>query len=585
MPRSERNALLATLLVVAGCIALLIVVVASIGNRPPICAAAAAECCGLCDHPQILRLQDAGIGDVRTLDPPNAVDPASLQIAEAVYPGLVVLDKNLTPIPWAAQALPTVSSDGLTYTFTVKPGLKWSDDTPITSETFAFSMNRALNPCNAFNAAYYLYAIKDAVAFNVDETCVLATHTLKGPIKTLINDSITTPNAQTLVITLQRPAAYFLAAMSYPASYAVPEQLIKRYGASYTEHMADGSGFGGDLFKITRWDHAGHLTLTSNDAFWGTKPKLREVDYTFSKDATTAYNAYLAGQTAVCFAPASQIAQARTHTGFRQIPIQRIDYYAMNWRMKPFDDVRMRRAFAIAIDKQALVNDVWNGTVVSTNHIVPDGMPGYNPDLKGPDGTQSLTGATQMANQLATAYATETNCGTATDFSKCPKVALTIPSGDAGAATEAAEARQMWLNAMPNYPISIQVYTGGLVESLWSGPRHRLQFQAKTWIEGYPDPQDWLSTTLACDSAYNLGNACDQRAEQLMKAADANPDQAARLAQYQQAEQSLVTEVAWLPLDQATTWWEVKPWLRNFTIASDGLIPKESWQIMYVTAH
>ena len=580
MPPSERNSLLATLLMLAGCFALVIgcVVWSVTTHRQPVCT----YCCGdeLCSPP-ILHLQGAGVADVRTLDPPNAIDPLSLQIAENIYPGLVALAPSLQPIPWAAQALPTISADGLTWTFTLRPGLKWSDGTPITAQTFAYSINRALDPCNAFNAAYYLYAIKDAVAFNADETCDQRTHTIKGPLQTLIGDSIHAPDAQTLVITLARPDTAFLAAMTYPAAAAVPQQLIEQYGAKYTEHLADGPGFGGDLFKVTKWDHAGHLVLQRNDNFWGDKPKLREVDYTFFKDATTAYNAYLAGQTAVGFAPAAQLTQARTHQGFHQIPIQQIDYYALNWTTAPFNDLRMRQAFALALDKQALANNVLHETVLPTNHIVPNGAPGFNPSLLGPDGTQSLTGDPWRANQLAAAYAADTGCGTATDFSRCPRVTLTVYSSDSQAVAEAA--RQMWLKAMPHYPISIQMSGGSLLQSL--SAKQQFQLQAQTWVGDYPDPQDWLSTNLACDSPYNVSHACDQQTDQLLKAADANPNQAARLAEYQQAEQLLVTEVAWLPLDQVTTWWEVKPYLQNYTVSPTGLIPKQSWQTMFLTPH
>jgi oligopeptide transport system substrate-binding protein len=589
-PQSERNDMVTNVIMLVGCLALMIACVVFVAIRPRACTAAAG-CCGSCapDSPQNLSLQGVGATDVRTLDPPNATDPLSLQIVENVYPGLVALDPNLQPIPWAAQALPTVSSDGLTWTFTLRPGLKWSDGTPITAQTFAYSIDRALNPCNAFNAAYYLYPIKDAVAFNADEVCDQQTHTIKGPIQTLIGDSIHAPNAQTLVITLARPETAFLAAIAYPAAAAVPQQLIEQYGAKYTEHLADGSGFGGDLFRVTKWVHAGeldgnhvsHLVLQRNDNFWGDKPRLREVDYTFFKDASTAYNAYLAGHTDVGFAPAAQLTQAKTHQGFHQIPIQQIDYYSMNWTKAPFNDLRMRKAFALALDKQAIVNNVLHDTVLSTNHIVPNGTPGFNPGLLGPDGTQSLTGDPQLANHLAAAYAADTGCGAATDFSRCPKVTLTVYSSDSQAVAEAA--RQMWLKAMPRYPISIQMAGGGLLQSL--SAKQQFQLQAQTWVGDYPDPQDWLSTNLTCDSPYNVGNACDRQVDQLMKQAGVIPDQAARLEEYQQAEQALVTEVAWLPLDQATTWWEVKPYLKNYTVSPNGLIPKQAWQTMFLTAH
>jgi peptide/nickel transport system substrate-binding protein/oligopeptide transport system substrate-binding protein len=530
---------------------------------------------------QTVVLQATGVTEVKTMDPPNATDVYSVAYSSIVFPGLVVLDKNLTAIPWAASALPTVSSDGLTWTFKVRSGLKWSDGTPITAQTYAFSMNRAENPCNAFGAAYYLYAIKDASAFN-SEKCDTASGKITGPVQTLIGDSINATDSQTLVVTLAQPATYFLYAMTYPTSYAVPEQLVSKYGSTnWTNHLADNGGFGGDIFKVTQWNHVGDLILSRNDAFWGTKPVLSKVDVKFYKDTTTAYNAYLAGQSDVGVAPVAQLAQAKTHKTFHQIPVQQIDYLGTNWKMAPFDSLEMRQAFDIALDKTTIANVILKGTVTASNHIVPSGMPGYNAALVGPDGTQNLSGNTAKANQLATDYATKTGCGTATDFSKCPAVTLTIISGSEDLQNAAAAEQQMWLKAFPKYPITITSIDFNTL--LQKTSAHQLQFWTLAWIEDYPDPQDWLTTNLACDSAYNSGFACDQQADALMKQADGNPDQTSRLKQYQQAEQILVTQVAWLTTDQATNWWETGPHLQGYTITAGGLVPRESWQSMYIT--
>jgi peptide/nickel transport system substrate-binding protein/oligopeptide transport system substrate-binding protein len=551
-----------------------------------ICAVLLAACgaphpceAGYCAARQFVRLQAASVTDVKTMDPPNATDVYSVDYTSIVFPGLVVLDKNLNAIPWASSALPTVSSDGLIWTFTVRPDLKWSDGTPITAETYAYSMNRAENPCNAFGAAYYLYAIKDAAAFN-GERCD-TTGKITGPIQTLLGDSITTTSSLTLHITLTQPATAFLAAMTYPTSYAVPEQLINQYGAKWTDHLADNGGFGGDLFMVKKWNHVGDLILARNDAFWGAKPTIQEVDVKFYRYTADAYNAYLAGQADVGFAPVAQLAQAKTtHKTFHEIPVQQINYYAMNWKIAPFNDLRMRQAFALALDKQALANNSLQETVIPTNHIVPLGAPGYNPDLVGPDGANNLTGNLTLANRLAAQYAEDTHGGTATDFSKCPPVMLTLFNDSTNTENEAQAAIQMWLKAMPKYPLT---YSGPPDTLLQSNTARNLQFWSLAWVQDYPDPQDWLSTNLACGSSYNAGSTCDPQADALMRAADMNPDQSTRLQEYQEAEQLLVTNVAWLPLDQATTWWETGPHLQGFTIAADGLIPRESWQTMYRT--
>ena len=533
------------------------------------------------DSQQVFHDQIGGIADIKTLDPAVNTDLYSAEAIELLYPGLLGLDPKLAVEPWAAQAMPTVSSDGLTYTFKVKSGLKWSDGTPINAQTYAYSINRAESPCTASPAAYYLYVLKDALTFNTAETCTNGK--ISGKVQTLIGDSINTPDAQTLVLTLAQPATYFLEAFTYPTSDAVPEQLINQYPTTWTQHLADGSGFGGNLYKVTLWNHAGSLVLQRNDAFWGTKPKLREIDFTFYKDTTTAYNSYLAGKDDIGGAPTAQLAAAKKHAGFHQVGVQQIDYYAMNWKIKPFDDVRVRQAFEIALNKTALADTVLHGAVEATNHIVPSGMPGYNQALKGPDGTQSLTGNTQTANQLAAAYAADTHCGTATDFSGCPAVTLTIPSGSVDGSNEAAAAQQMWAAAFPKWKINItSIDFGTLLTNLNA---KTVQFWAIAWIEDYPDPQDWLTTNLACDSAYNSGNACDTTADQLMHTADANPNLTERLTQYQQAEQILVTKVGWLPLDQATTWWEIRPWVVNFNVAAGGLTPLDTWQQIYIAKH
>lgn len=532
------------------------------------------------DSLQILHLGVIGMSDLKTFDPPNVTDQYAMQFTSMVFPGLVVLGANLSPEPWAATALPTVSPDGLTWIFHVRPGLKWSDGVPIDAQDFAFSLSRAESPCGKTLDASYLFAIKDAQAFN-SEACEANGVTANGPIQSLIGDSIIIADPLTLDIQLNTPAPALLAAMTFPVAYAVPEQLVMQYGAQYTQHLADGSGFGGDMFKVTRWDHDGALVLTRNDAFWGQKPKLREVDVLFFDDPNTAYDAYQAGQLDVGVAPLPELAAARVHPTFHQVGIGQISYFAMNWQMAPFTDVRMREAFDLALDKAAMASDVLHGAVTATNHIVPSGIPGYNPNLLGPDGTRNVNGNTQQANQLATAYAQAEGCGGGTDFSRCPQVVLMIVVGDQDAANEAAVAQQMWLRAMPNYPIIIDDVDPTVLRQQLNAKQAQLWLG--TWSEDYPDPQDWLSTNLTCASPRNAGSACVSPADTLMASADANLNQSARMIQYQQAEQLLVTQVAWIPLCQATVWWETGPHLSGYTLDGTGSVPRAAWQRMYVT--
>src|SRR5215469_3607236 len=189
---------------------------------------------------QILRYPlNANSIDIKTMDPALNQDFYSYFPISLVYPGLLTLNASGQPIPWAATSMPTFNSTDNTYTFTVRSGLRWSDGTPINANTFAYSINRSLNPCTASLVTYYMFPIKDAEAFST-EACS-SSGTASGKIKTLIGDSLNVPNTQTLVITLNAPAPYFLQAMCYPTAFAQPEQLINKYGTkNWTAHLTGG---------------------------------------------------------------------------------------------------------------------------------------------------------------------------------------------------------------------------------------------------------------------------------------------------------------------------------------------------------
>jgi ABC-type oligopeptide transport system substrate-binding subunit len=146
----------------------------------------------------------------------------------------------------------------LTYTFRVHTGMRWSDGTPIDATTFAYSINRTLDPCTQAYPAYYLYDLAGAEAFN-NSACPF------GAIKstaTLIGASIQTPDPLTVRLTLAHPAGYFLTKLTRPTSWAVPQTLIERYTqpvhssyngsngttSTWTKHVLDDGPFGGNLF-------------------------------------------------------------------------------------------------------------------------------------------------------------------------------------------------------------------------------------------------------------------------------------------------------------------------------------------------
>jgi peptide/nickel transport system substrate-binding protein/oligopeptide transport system substrate-binding protein len=533
------------------------------------------------DDKQILRRYlVAASADVKQLDPARITDFYSYFPAYLTYPALVTLDDQLQVTPWAADGMPTVSADGKTYTFKVKQGMKWSDGTPIDANVFAYSINRTLNPCTKSLVASYLYPIANAAAFN-GETCNADGKTAKGAISTLIGTSITATDAQTLVIKLAAPAAYFLEAMTYPTSFAVPQSLIDQYGLkNWTDHLADNGGFGGNLFKITSWDHKGHLTLVRNDSFWGTKPVLKEVDFTVYKTTDTEYADYQTGHLEVGTPPSAQYQQAKSKPGFHEAPVLDIGYLQPNWKKAPFDDVRVRQALSLALDRDSIANKVLAGLDLPTYHIVPQGMPGYNPNLTGPNGVTSLSGDPTQAASLMKAYATD-KCGG--DLTKCAPVTFTV-SNDTDTVKEATAELAMWQQAFPGYPMKLATtdFNTLLDEAYSASPP---QLIAIGWIADYPDPQDWLSLQFGPNASNNTGNVHFPQADALMNQADANLDPTTRMQEYNQAEQLLVNQGAWLPVTQNKAVYLTAKYLHGYSVDALGYPTLATWQQAYVDSH
>jgi len=518
--------------------------------------------------------------DIRRLDPARITDLYSFTAAVLIYPGLVTLDSNLNVVPWAAESMPTVTDNGTTYTFKIRSGLKWSDGTAIDANTFAYSLNRSLDPCTTAGGASYLYSIKGAAAFN-SGTCPTKQADAKNPVSatTLIGKSIVASDPQTLVITLEKPYAFFLGEMTTAVALAQPKQLVEQYGMKdWQEHLADNGGFGGNLFNVKVWDHKGKLNLVRNEGFWGTKPSLKEIDFKIYADADTAYNDYKNGQVDRSTPPSAQYVAAKARPDFHEIPYLATAYIQPNWKKAPFDDVNARQAFAISINKDSIANQVLKGSMIPTNHIVPEGELGYYKDLKGPDGTTSLKGDAAKAKELITAYA-QAKCGG--DVTKCTPVDYyTSDTPDNVAMTQAILAQ--WQAAMPGYPIKVHnIAFNDLLDKVYSGDAPQLVGIA--WIVDYPDPQDWLSLQFLPGSSSNTGNVNDAAANDLMNKGDIEQDQATRMQLTNQAEQELVNQVAWIPLYQQKGPWVVSNHVVNFAQSSAGYPTLDTWTKIYIT--
>jgi len=523
-------------------------------------------------------VQPIGVADISTFDPALSTNVDSITAIDLVFTGLVQLDDGLNVRPELAQSY-ELAPDRLSWTFHLRPGLKFSDGAPLTSRDVAYSIDRALQPATKSpTAPIYLGLVLDADKLNA------------GKIKTIIGDSLIMPDDSTITIRMSKKTSYFLQALTYPCSYVVERSLIAKYGNAWTDHLSEGGGEG--PWKVQEYNHSTGITLVPNQYYHGEKPLLRKQVLAFYTNVDTIYQAYQVGQLSVAGVPAAVLDQARRMTReYQKIPTLSITYIAMNYLVKPFDIIKIRQAFALAINKDVIESRVLKNASLATNHIVPLGMPGYTTNLKGPAGEMGTAGDVNMARQL---FAEGLKEGGYASAAALPPIKLSYTSGSATSENITAVCMQMWQSILGVDVKPDPVDPNSLLTKIGSSANNPegLQMWRYGWIADYPDPQDWLTLQFdkgAPNNTVNYGqnnssNAVQQQANQaLMRQADVNPDPNARLQQYMLAEQQLVGDVAWFPLFQGVVHRLVKPCVQGLAVNAQSLIPPADWAKIYIS--
>ncbi len=519
-----------------------------------------------------------GVADFDTLDPALAHDVNSISAIQMIYTGLVGLNDSLQVVPQMASSW-QVDATGTSWTFHLRPHLKFADNTAITSADVAYSIDRALQPTTKSTIApLYLGLIKDS-----DQL-------LAGKINTLIGDSIFTPDPQTVVILTKQKAAYFLSMLTSPCAYVVEKTLITKYGEQFTDHLTEGGGAG--PFKVSSYIHRSSITFVPNTHYYNKPPQLQRVTFIFYHTAQQAYQDYQNKKVDVAQVPLSGLNQARKGADFHQVAQLWINYYTMNYLTKPFDNIHIRQAFALAINKTSIVKNVWDNTLTPTNHIVPAGMAGYNPNLTGPDGTQSVTGNPKRAQQLLQQGLKEEGW---TSVSQMPAITLSYVSDTANFDQEVSSLVQQWQKVLQVSVSTDPEDADTLLDKITNATDNSqgIQMWGLAWVGEYPDPQDWLSLQFGLGSPNNNMNygqnttadaAQQQLTQQQLATADAMVDttqEATRIHTYQQAEQQIVNDAAWIPMEQVNTLFLRSTALVGFKDNAQGIIPPDDWATIY----
>ena len=301
------------------------------------------------------------------LDPAlnSSVDGACLAIL--AFSGLFAYDEEGQLIPELAAEMPEVSEDGLTYTFKIREGLKWSDGEPLDAEDIVYSWNRLADPNTAADYSY----LCDSMNLERNDDGTLGIEA--------------SDDGLTFTCHLTQPCAYFLDLCAFPAFFPVPEQAV-------TEADPDGenpdawaleSGFvtSGPM-TCTAWKHNESMTYEKNENYWNAENvTLDSINFMLSADDTAIYNAYNDGSLQfIDTVPNDEIANVINNEDFFIVPNLGTYYVAFNVNSPLFDGktpeqaAAMRHAFSILIDRQYIVDAVGQTGQQPAGTFIPAGM-------------------------------------------------------------------------------------------------------------------------------------------------------------------------------------------------------------------
>jgi ABC-type transport system substrate-binding protein len=461
--------------------------------------------------------------DLTTLDPHVGYDWQNWSVIKSIFDGLMDYKPGTTELePDLAESY-TVSDDGLTYTFKLRDGVTFHNGRVMTSADVKYSFERAVNPATQSPGGGYFGMIA-----GYDDVAGGKATALSG---------IETPDDKTVVFKLTRPDATFLHLMAINFGYVVPKEEVEKAGADWGKQPV-GTG----AFKFTEWAPGQYIKLERNkDYFRAGVPYLDNVTFEFGQDPTVAVLRLKKGEIDIVGdgIPPAQFAEIMADTANKDLIAEgnqlHTGYVTMNVTQAPFDNVKVRQAVNMAINKERIVRLI-NNRAAPASQALPPAMPGYNAENKGyaydPEGAKKLlaeAGAGEITTEL---YVMNVDPN--------PRIAQAIQQ-DLAAVGIKAEIRSLAQAEV------IAAGGAGKAPMIWSG--------GMAWIADFPDPANFYYGILGCAGAveggWNWSKYCNKALDERATKADAmvkDDQKDARIAEWKAVFDEVLKDAPWAPV-------------------------------------
>ena len=470
--------------------------------------------------------------DIVTLNRGNSAEPSSLDPHRAsgtwenniigdMLVGLYTEDVDANPILGAAEAH-TVSEDGLVHTFIMREGHVWSDGEPVTAYDFEFALRRILDPAMAAEYAAILYVFENAQEINIgqiDDFTQLGVHAL---------------DARTLEFRLNRPAPFLPQMLTHYTTFPVPQHAIEEHGDQWAR---PGNIVTNGPYILEDWVPNDHITVVKNPLFFDAENvEIDVVHYYPTDDSSTALRRFRAGELDLnTDFPAQQYVWLQdnmaeeTHT----YPYIATSYIAVNTIREPFDDVRIRRALAMAINRDTIAYEILKTGQTPAFTLVPPLIPNYTaPEADFSDRSQE--DRIRMAQELMR----EAGYGPDNVLEFVYRYRESVENRRSAIAV-----RNFWSEIYVDVDI-VNTETATHYDDLRSG---NFDLGDAGWVADYADPENYLFLVDSNSGQLNYGNYHNPEYDALLAQAQQTADLEERAQILADAERIIMYELPLIP--------------------------------------
>lgn len=484
--------------------------------------------------------------DVNSLDPAIAYDLESWPLVRLVNQGLLDYDDGTNLVPWLARELPSVSPDGRTFTFRLRPGIRFSNGRELAAADYVYTLERILDPATRSPGDGFFRNIVGARAFQAARARRGAGRAAAEPAHV---SGLRAPDRYTLQIRLEQPDLSFANVMALPFTYAVPREEVARHGQDFYRHPV-GTG----PFVLREWRRGLRIRFARNPFYAQPDPvRLRAVEVLVGADELVQQMMFERGELDLApRIPDPDFIRVTTDPRLRacvqSMPASAVQYLAMNCELKPFDDRRVRQAMNHALNQERLLR-VLNRQGLAARGVLPPPMAGFSPGL--PDYPYDPDRARELLRAA----------GYPSGFS----VPLWLSADDARS-LKMAQAVQQDL-AQVGVRVELRPVAGTIFGEA-TGRRKHVQLCHGTWYQDYPDPSNFLDVLLSGDRIVdvhcnNKAFYSNPRVNALLRSAARETDRARRLRQYQEVERRVVEDAPWVFLYFPKVYMLHQPWLKG----------------------